>query len=312
MQMMKNETFGLEELEISELIRELRLEKKIQQEVLYSGLCRRKVYFQLENGDCIMDELLSERLFSRLHVQYRWLDIMLSDENFWQKEQRHEIELQIQKKCWTDAERLLKEYEEKAPKEKIHKQYILEKRAEILFRTGKENIGGVFREALELTMSVEELETRLKGSKVLAENEMWMYLRYRNCERPFSLEEYQEFLGNLEEMFLAAQIYSEVYYETAYQYALELWRIKAYEACRAICQNTIVWLREGMKNFYLAELYCLDAIAGMRLEHNEEEEKKLFQQCKMAYYVSASFGKNETAEGILKYCGEEFKWHIIG
>jgi len=65
----KNETIGFEGIEISELIRELRIEKKVKQAVLYSGLCNRKVYFQLENGGVIMDELFSERLFSRLHVQ---------------------------------------------------------------------------------------------------------------------------------------------------------------------------------------------------------------------------------------------------
>ena len=310
--MMKNETFGLEELEISELIRELRLEKKIHQDVLYSGLCGRKVYFQLENGDCIMDELLSERLFSRLHVQYRWLDIMLSDENFWQKEQRHEIELKIQKKCWVEAELLLKEYEEKAPKNKIHKQYILAERAEILFRTGQENVGDLFKEALELTMSVEELEKRLKGSKVIAENELWMYVRYRDCEKPFSAEEYQVLLDNMEEMFLINHICPNVYFEVAYQYALALWKNKEYGLCRKHCRNTIEWLREGRKSFHLAEFYFLDAMAGMKLEHDAAEEREFYQQCKMACYVSVSFGEKETAEKIQKYCGEEFKWHIIG
>jgi len=43
---MRNEIIGLEEMEISELIRELRIEKGIQQEVLYQGLCTRKKYFQ--------------------------------------------------------------------------------------------------------------------------------------------------------------------------------------------------------------------------------------------------------------------------
>ena len=126
--MMINETIGLEKMEISDMIRELRIEKKISQDVLYAGLCGRKKYFQLENGDAIMDELLSECLFSRLHVQYRLVDIMLSDENFWQKECRHEINLQIHKKCWEKAESLLAEYEVKAPQTVLHQQYVLAKR----------------------------------------------------------------------------------------------------------------------------------------------------------------------------------------
>ena len=90
---MINETIGLEKMEISDLIREIRIEKKIKQNILYDGLCGQKKYFQLENGDAILDELLSEYLFSRLHVQYHLVDIMLNEDNFRQKECRYEINL---------------------------------------------------------------------------------------------------------------------------------------------------------------------------------------------------------------------------
>jgi len=173
---MINETIGLEKMEISDLIRELRREKRIPQDVLYAGLCSRKKYFQLENGDVILDELLSECLFSRLHVQYHLVDIMLDDENFWQKQCRHEINLQIQKRCWKKAEALLEEYEEKASPKAIHKQYVLEKRAEVQYQKGNKDAGKLFREALEITMPVLELEARLKNSGVISEDELWMYL----------------------------------------------------------------------------------------------------------------------------------------
>lgn len=308
--MMKNETLGLEKLEISELIRELRLEKNIQQDVLYEGLCKRKVYFQLENGNALMDELLSERLFSRLHVQYRLVDIMLSDDNFWQKECRYEINLQIHKNCWERAEELLKEYEARASQTEIHKQYVLAKRAEIQLENGKDMAGNLFREALELTMPVPELEKRMQDSWLIAEDELWIYFRYRSCENPFSAEEYKRFLEQVEEKFLSVQIYAEVYFEAAYQYALELWKQEEYMQCRKISQKAIAWLRRGIKNFHLAEFYFIDALAGLRMEHSAEEEREFYQQCKMAYYVSASFGDGKTAEKIKEYCGEELKWHI--
>lgn len=307
---MKNETLGLEGMEVSEMIRELRIEKGVRQEILYDGLCKRKVYFQLENGDVIMDELLSERLFSRLHVQYRLLDIMLSDENFWQKECRYEINLQIRKRRWEKAEELLKEYEVKAPQTNLHKQYVLARRAEILFKTGQERLGEWFREALELTMTVSELESRMNDSGVVAEDELWIYLRYRNCENPFSVEEYKLFIERVEEMFLTAQIYPEVYFEAAYQYAQALWEKEEYMQCRDICDNAVGWLKRGIKSFYLAEFHFLSAVAGMKLRPDAENERELFQQCKMAYYVSLSFGEKETAEKIKEYCGEEYQWHI--
>lgn len=307
---MKNETLGLEKMEISDLIRELRIEKNIKQHVLYDGLCGQKKYFQLENGDAVLDELLSEYLFSRLHVQYHLVDIMLSDENFWQKECRHEINLQVHKKCWEQAERLLTEYEAKAPKTEIHKQYVMAKRAEICYQTKGKQSGKLFCEALKLTMSVPELEERLKTSGVVAAEELWLYFRYRNCENPFSFEEYALFLERLEQWFLDAQIHVEVYFEAAYQCALDVWKEEWYVQCRTVCERAIYWIKRGRKDFHLAEFYFMDAIAGMKLKHREEEEKELYQQCKMAYYISESFGEREVAEKIATYCKEEFGWHI--
>ena len=307
---MKNETLGLEKFEISDLIREIRIEKKVRQDVLYAGLCGKKKYFQLENGDVVMDELLSERLFSRLHVQYHLVDIMLDDENFWQKECRYEINLQLHKKCWDKAERLLTEYEAKAPKEKIHRQYVLAKRAEICYQTKTEQSGNLFCEALELTMPVAEVEERIRTSGIVASEELWLYFRYRSCEQPFSFEEYDLFLEQTERCFLTSQILAEVYFEAAYQYACELWNAERYVTCREICRRAITWLKRGKKSFHLAEFYFMDAIAGMHLKHQEEEEKELYQQCKMAYYISESFGDKETAEDIAAYCKEELGWHI--
>lgn len=308
---MIHELIELEKMEISNLIRELRIEKNIKQQILYGGLCGQKKYFQLENGDVVMDELLSEYLFSRLHVQYHLLDIILNDDNFWQKEYRHEINLLLHKKCWEQAECLLKEYEARAPKKKIHRQYVLARRAEICYRTKEKQGGKLFYKALSLTMSVEELEKRLETLGIVSAEELWLYFRYRNCENPFSLKEYDIFLERLEQWFLSAQIYVEVYFEAAYQYALKAWREERYVLCREVCERAIRWMKYGKKDFHLAEFYFMDAIAGMKLEHRKEKEKELCQQCKMAYYFSESFKEEKVKEKITAYCKEEFGWHII-
>ena len=307
---MKNETIGLEGMEISELIRELRIEKGVQQEVLYQGLCTRKKYFQLENGEVVMDELLSERLFSRLHVQYKLIDIMLDDDNFWKKECRHEINVQLHKKAWEKAENLLKEYEVRAPKTELHIQYVLAKRAEIGLKTGQKDCGKVFLEALELAMPVYELESRLKGNGVIAEDELMWYFCYRMCDKPFSMEEYGMFLERIEELFLSVQISAGIYFEMAYWYAELLLETEQYILCRKVCQKAILWLKRGTKSFHLSDFYFLDAMAGMKLKHEPEEERELFQQCKMAYYVGMSFGETDVAEKIKEQCKEKYGWHI--
>lgn len=308
---MKNETFGLEELEISEVIRELRIEKEIPQKILYYGLCTRKQYIQLENGEVIMDEYLSERLFSRMHVQYRLLDIMLDDDNFWQRECRYKVRTHMYNGAWEKAEALLNEYEERAPKTELHMQYVLAKRAEINWKSGKEASGKAFWEALELTMPVKELEIRWKENGVIAEDELMYYFCYRLCEKPFTMEEYSDFLEKLEKWFLSVQIYAEIYFEAAYRFVLTLWQEEQYVFCRNVCQKAIEVLKLGIKKFHLAEFYFYDAIAGMRLRHGQKEEQELFLQCKMAYYTAMSFGKTESGRKIQKYCEEELGWHII-
>lgn len=307
---MQNATLGLEGMEISELIRELRIEKGVRQEVLYQGLCTRKKYFQLENGEVVMDEFLSERLFSRLHVQYRLVDIMLDEEQFWQKECRHEINIQLRKKCWEKVEELLKEYESKAPKTEIHMQYVLAKRAEIDLKKEQKKCGRTFLETLEMTMPLHELESRLKGNGIITEDELMWYFYYRICDKMFSLEEYGSFLKCVEEIFLSAQIYAEAYFEAAYWYVCTLWEAEQYVLCREICKKVIAWLKRGVKRFHLSEFYFLDALAGMKLKNKQEGERELFQQCKMAYYVGMSFGENEVAEEIKKQCKENYGWHI--
>ena len=197
-----------------------------------------------------------------------------------------------------------------APNNHLHRQCLLAKRAEIMFQTGQRD-ALKFKEALELTLPVEELERRLQGSGVISEDELWMYFRYRSCGQEFTEEEYQLFLQVIENCFLEQQIYPEVYYEVAYQFALRLYKMQKYVQCREVCKKTLEELKQGKKTFCLPQTLFLDAVTGMRLRHNAEQERELFQQCKQAYYISLSFCKPEMAQKMLMYCEEEFGWHII-
>ena len=307
---MSNVSDGLIEFKMCELIREFRYEQGISQRELYQGLCSKKEYFQVESGNSEIDELLFERLLSRLHVQNRLFDIMLDDDQFDRMECRHNIKLRLQKEQWKQAEQLLIEYEAMAPNNNLHRQYVLAKRAELLFQTGQ-SAGQKFKEALELTLPVKELEKRLRGSGVISEDEIWMYFRYRSCGQEFTEEEYQLFLQVIENCFLEHQIYPEVYFELSYQYALKLHKLQKYVQCREVCGKTAKELKQGKKFFCLPQTLFLDAVTGMRLRHDTEQERELYQQCKQAYYISLSFCKPEMAKEMLMYCEEEFGWHII-
>ncbi len=303
-------TCGLAEFEMCELIREFRYHQGISQQELYKGLCNKKEYFQLESGDSVIDELLFKQLLSRLHVQHRLFDIMLDDDQFDRMECRHKIKLCLQKEQWEQAEQLLIEYEAMAPNNNLHQQYMLAKRAELLLQMGQPD-AQKFKEALELTLQVEELENRLQGSGVISEDELWLYFWYRSCELELTEEEYRLFLQVIEKCFLEQQIYPEVYFEAAYQLALKLHGMQKYVQCRKVCEKTIAELKQGKKTFCLPQTLFLDAVTGMRLRHDAEQERELFQQCKQAYYISLSFCKTEMAQKMLTYCEEEFGWHII-
>ena len=139
-----------------------------------------------------------------------------------------------------------------------------------------------------------------------------MYYRYRSCEKEFSKEEYEIFLTMVERCFLEKEICPEVYFEAAYWYALTLCKKQEYLHGREVAKKAIVWLKKGKKSFCLPQILFLDAIMGMRLRRNAEQEKELFQQCKQGYYTSLCFGKLEMAKKMASYCEEEFGWHITG
>jgi len=307
---MKNVSNEFMEFDMCELIREFRYHQGVSQQELYKGLCNKKEYFQLESGDSEIDELLFEQLLSRMHVQNRLFDIMLDDDHFDRMECRHNIKLCLQKEQWERAEQLLQEYEAMAPDNNLHQQYVMARRAELMFQTGQP-AGQKFKEALELTMPVEELERRIQGRGVISEDELWMYFRYRSCEQAFTEEEYELFLRTLEKYFLAHQIFPEVYYEAAYRYIFQLYKMQKYEHCRELCEKILAEMKKSKKVFCLPQVLFVDAVAGMRLCHDTEQERDLFQRCKQAYYISLSFCKREMAQKMLTYCEEEFGWHII-
>ncbi len=308
---MQKVTYEFMKFDMCGLIREVRCERGISQDVLYEGLCNKKVYFQIESGGSELDELLYETLLSRLHVQQRLFDVLLNDEEFDRMECRHKIDVCIKKEQWEQVEKLLCEYELLAPTNNLHQQYVLAKRAELMYQTGQK-AGQQFKEALELTLSLKEIEKRIQGNGVIGTEELWMYYRYRSCEKEFSEEEYEKFLSMVERFFLEKQIYTEVYFETAYQHALMLYKMQEYVRGREACGKMISWVKKGKKSFCLPQILFLDAIMGMRLRRNAEQEKELFQQCKQGYYTSLCFGKLEMAKKMASYCEEEFGWHIIG
>ena len=228
-------------------------------------------------------------------MQHRLFDVMLNDEEFDRVECRQKINVCRKKEQWEQVERLLKDYEKLAPKNDLHKQYVMEKQAELMFQTGQD-AGQQFKEALELTMAVKELERRLNGNGIIAEDELWMYFRYRSCERAFSEEEYENFLNMIEQSFLVKQIYPEVYYEAAYQYALHMYQKAEYVRGREVCGKMISWLKKGKKSFCLPQILFLDAIMGMRVAYYRASKVIKMRRNALGHSREEYGGKHQTRD----------------
>jgi len=299
-------------MELSYLIREQRIARKVSQRELYEGICTQKAYRKLEEGEGIGDEWMAECLLSRLHVQYRLLEIMLSDEDFWRKECRYEIDRLIRKGEFEKAGKLLEEYESKAQEDGLDRQYVLWKKAVLLGQTDAKGAGALAKEALELSLPIAEAEHRLCGKVILSEMELELYLLYRRGSSSFSLEEYPKLLGQLKKSFIEECICVSCYFELVYEFVVELLKTKRYRECREMCMQTILVLRDGNRYDYISELYFLSAIARRKEKEDisEEEIKNFQQEIKTAYYTAMSFGKKRVAEQMKKYCQEVYGWHI--
>ena len=299
------------ELEVSSLIRKIRKQKRISQEVLYQGLCTKKTYQRFEQGEGIGDELLAECILSRLHVQYRLLEVVLSDEDFWLKECRYKIGQQLAKGNLRQAEKLLAAYEKKAKDTIANRQYIQWKRAEILQEKDKEMAGKLALQALELTLPLEEVEKRFKSKVILSEPEVALYLLYRKCDSKLSLKECEGLVKRLNQMYVKECVGLLCYYELAFIYAKELLKAGRYEECRENCTRRIGELDNGNRSEYLPELQFIGAVAGMK-KASEGDKKELRQEIKTAYYTAMAFAKKDMAMAMKNYCQEEFGWHITG
>ena len=301
-----------ENIELGKVIRELRKEAKIRQKDLYEGLCTKEVYMRLENGDGAAEELLEERVLSRLHVQYRLFDVIVSDEDFWRKECRFHIDRLIRIGAFEEARVKLDDYRRRVQKEQpLQRQYLLWKEAQILEQSEPEHAGLLYQEALELTMDVFTLELRLRTTEVISEEELSMYLGYRRCIAPFSIREYQQVIQKIEKNMLTEQIYHTCYFEAAFSYAQLLYEQEDYGSCIALCEKLLLQLSNDGKYFYLPPLHCLRAKAWMKLAGSQEEHADIKKELRMEYYVALAFEEKAMAEEIAAFCEEEYGWHII-
>lgn len=300
--MNRNEIIKSELVEVGALLRALRKKKKIKQTELFSGLCTKEVFERIEKGKGMPNELLVERLFSRLHFQYRLLERTLSDQDFFKKELRFSLERCMEQKQWDKAEILLQQYEQKVDKDILDKQYVFWKRGQLLESAQTDQAGKWYRDALLLTMEEPE-------NKVISEEELDMYLGYRRCLQPMQRQEIEETLHWIEKVMFSGQIYPNCYFKTGYQLAETLFSEGKYKEAEKWCESCLCALNKGSKEFLLTAFLFLKAKCAAKSDTKSKEE--IFQEFLICYYVGKAIGEQKLAGTVEKYCEEELGWRII-
>lgn len=300
--MNRNEIIKSELVEVGALLHALRKKKKIKQTELFSGLCTKEVFERIEKGKGMPNELLVERLFSRLHFQYRLLERTLSDQDFFKKELRFSLERYMELEQWSEAEKLLQQYEQNIEKNVLERQYVFWKRGQMLESAQPEQAGKWYRDAFLLTMEEPEY-------KVLSEEELDMYLGYRRCLQPMQRQEMEEMLHWIEKVMFSGQIYPNCYFKTGYQLAETLFLEGKYEEAEKRCESCLCALNKGSKEFLMTELLFLKAKCAAKSDIKCKED--IFQEFMISYYVGKAIGEEKLAEIVEKYCEEELGWRII-
>lgn len=288
-------------VEIGALIRMLRKKKRIKKTELFEGLCSKEVFERIENGKGFTDELLVERLLSRLHIQYRLLEVTLSDEEFERKELRAKIELYVEHRKAEAAEKLLEQYESLNIQRELEQQYILWMRAKLLERANPKMAGEMYRQAFYMTGKGVVL-------RLLSMEELDMYLGYCRCSKPLSEKEQKELLSWMEKELLQRQIYSYGYFAMRLAKAKEFFLEDDAEHALQICTQCIEILNSKNKSSLFTEFLFLKAKCNAKLYRKNKEECRV--DFYMVYYTCLGCGEENMAENVAVYCKEEFGWHI--
>ena len=297
--MNQNDMIKNDRVEIGALIRTLRKKKKIKQTELFQGLCTKEVFERIEKGRGFKDELLVERLLSRLHMQYRLLEVTLSDEDFVRKELRARIELYAEYKDIDNAKKFLQQYESSQMQGKLDRQYVLWMRARMLEMKNREEAGRMYQQAF--LMTGEGVARRL-----LSGEELDMYLGYCRCSNTLTGKEQKELLFWMEKELLQRQIYPYGYFATQYAEAEKLFFEGAGEQALQICNQCIDLLNSKNKSSMFTEFLFLQAKCIAKL--NGEKKQEYREAFYMVFYTCLGLGEESMAGKVVTYCKEEFGW----
>lgn len=265
-------------------IANLRKERGITQEELSKGLCSKSEISRFERGERLPDKLMQNRFLTRLGVAPENYENFLYYKEYCRWEKRQEIIHYILDENMEKAKELLtryfKTYDMKNP---LEKQYYLAMFVQIrrYEKCEKEELKGLFKEALELT--VPEIDILGSVNKIFSLEEINLLLEYISCNE-CAMHRYEELLAYIDTMDCTQLAMSKIYPKTVYYYytawnGQEKGKQENILHMLELCNKAIELLRDANRLFYMWELFCMKEELANLLNEKEKCKIKDLEQC---------------------------------
>lgn len=245
-------------------ISKLRRENGISLEQLSDGLCTPGMLSRFERGEREPEKLMQNRFLTRLGTVPENYENFLGYKDYCRWEKRQGILHNILEENMEQAKVLLEEYRQTYDmKYSLEKQFYLAMLAQIRRYEGcsKEELAGLFEEALQLT--VPQIDSRSFLKRVLSLEEMNLLLEYRfYCTQGMTLQFYETLLEYMEKMERTTLALAKIYPKAVYYY-YTMWKQEenpaqaSTEHMLQLCDKAIEILRNANRMFYLWELFCM-------------------------------------------------------
>lgn len=281
---------------IGNIIVRLREERKCSLEQLCEGICSKSHMARIEQNESVPDPFVLDRLFGRIGKSTERLEYVLSKENYELYELQYQVQKEILYRNFEKAEKFLEIYEgKKKAKQPLHRQFIEQERAQILWIRGAqvEEVLSHLNSAISETMP---LEHALEKKCVLSVEELKLLLfRWEVCHGTVyqrSLREVWEVLDYME-----SRVYEAEESVKAYPYAVLL-LAKNYEEqskrvleyCMEITEKALELLRNEAKILFLPEILELYAELLQSAGGQEEVIMDFREMRKTLLEVEEEFG----------------------
>jgi transcriptional regulator with XRE-family HTH domain len=292
----------------------------ISQGQLCRGLCSVATLSRVEAGDREIDSYLLITLLERLGKSPNQFEMILTEQDYMLYNYRDKIKKCLDDKNWSEANQLLRRYEQMAgSKITVHNQFIAATKAALNdIREGSTELTiQYYQEAISYTVpnfqsiSLDKYYYSITELSIIVE----IIQRMRNTdERDKAKKLLNKLLNYYEIHFKEAN--SELYPKVIIMLCQEYIQEEDYGHALELCDMGIEINKNSRKLDFRGELYLLKARLIERLyklgadwEQRKKECIKLYLQ---AHYVFDFCEEHTNANQILEYLQEEYQWGCIG